>query len=311
MSDKVLAIVGPTAVGKSGVAIRVAKELGGEIVSADSMQIYRGMDIGTAKPSSKERSEIEHHLIDVVGVSDEFSASMYQELAREAISEIVTKSKLPMVVGGSGLYVRAALDDLKFAEGEIGTEIRKKYETDDDREKLEIWNSLKSKDPEAAKKIPYQNHRRVVRALEVIENSGELYSKRLNNWGNRRSVYDTVFVGLRMERERLYKIIDKRVDEMISAGLPEEVNRVTNENSRLSVTAAQALGYKELFNVGQDGLDAAIEEIKRRTRRLAKRQMTWFGRDDRVNWIDTDNKACESVASDIIDLVSRRGFIVR
>jgi len=311
MMEKVLAIVGPTAIGKTAVAIKIAKELDGEIISCDSMQVYRGMDIGTAKPSLRQRSEIRHHLVDVVDVNEEFNVSTYQKMARDAISEISGKSKLPILVGGSGLYMRAVLDDLQFAEGELGSDIRKSYETDNDEEKLELWKSLMKRDPESANRIPYQNQRRVTRALEVIESSGELYSKRLMNWENRRSIYNTFLVGLRMKRERLYERIEERVDEMIHMGLLDEVRKISEENDVISVTAGQALGYKELIGFDSGDLGDVINEIKKRTRHLAKRQMTWFRGDDRINWIEIDEEEEEKIASDIIDLVSRRGFIVR
>jgi len=311
MVKKVLAVVGPTAIGKTTVAIDLAKELDGEIISADSMQVYRGMDIGTAKPSKKQLSEAIHHLIDIVDVSEEFNVSIFQRIAREAIDEICAKTKLPILVGGSGLYVRAAVDDLQFAEGELGSEIRRTYETDNDKEKLELWKRLKKIDPESAKRIPYQNQRRVVRALEVIESSGDPFSKRLIDWENKKSIYNTLFIGLTMAREQLYERIETRVDEMINRGLLDEVNKIVEEDGPMSVTAGQALGYKELLDIDINDLSEAIKEIKKRTRNLAKRQMTWFKRDERINWIEVGKRNESEIVGDIIDLVSRRGFIVR
>src|SRR3990170_8426053 len=245
--QKLLAIVGPTAVGKSAVALEVAKRLNGEIISADSMQVYQGMDIGTAKPSLQELKEVKHHLIDLVTPSQDFSVAEYQKLAREAINEIESRARYPIVVGGSGLYIRAVIDDLKFPQGLVGSPIRLELEKEAALKGGEaLYLELKKLDPEAAKKIHPRNVRRVIRALEVIKVNGGLFSDFQKEWEKRKSVYDLIIVGLDVPRDELFFRIDERIDRQLEAGLLEEVKTLLSQGYGGAITAKQALGYKEL-----------------------------------------------------------------
>lgn len=306
---KALVIVGPTGVGKSGAAIEAAKLLNGEIISADSMQVYIGMDIGTDKPDPIVLKAIPHHLISVVDLSEDFSVARYQEMARAAIREINERGRLPVLVGGSGLYVRAAVDSLEFPAGEISSPFRRRLNKEDPQR---LWQQLKDTDPEAAAKIPAQNVRRVVRALEVMRETGELFSDRYKRWRERESIFNTFFVGLSLNRAILYQRIEMRVDEMMRRGFLDEVKRLVQRGLKDAVTAGQALGYKELIDHldGLSNLDAAVNTIKQRTRQFAKRQLTWFRADPRIHWLSVEDKDAHTVAEEIKELVTAAGFIV-
>jgi tRNA dimethylallyltransferase len=283
----VVAVVGPTASGKTEVAELLALDLPGEIVSADSMQVYRGMDIGTAKPAPGERL-VPYHCLDLVDPGEAYSAARFQRDAREAITSIAARGSWPVVTGGTGLYVRAALDDMAFPPGERDSVVRGRYE--DLARQLgpqALHDLLAERDPASARLLHPNNVRRVVRALEMLD-QGRSYADQASRFSERESIYDACIVGLRMDRERLYARVDARVDDMISGGLVEEVARLLQAGYRHAVTAAQAIGYKELVPVLEEGadLDAAVAEIKRATRRYAKRQMSWFDADPRVAWLD-------------------------
>jgi len=285
--DRVVAVVGPTAVGKTALAEELAIRLGGEIISADSMQVYRMMDIGTAKPRPSDR-HTDYHCIDLADPDQLFSAALYQKVARTAISQVSARGSLPIVAGGSGLYVRAALDDWSFPPGEAESPERQRLEAlarDVGAEGLH--SRLHEIDPESAAIIHPANVRRTMRALEIAAQGGS-YAEQARLFSERRSIYDTVFLGMTMDRQTLYDRIDQRVDAMISAGLVEEVRRLLDAGFREALTAAQAIGYKELVPVieKERELAEAIEGIKRATRRYAKRQLTWFRADRRIRWID-------------------------
>lgn len=286
------AIVGPTAVGKTEVSVGIAPDLNAEIVSVDSMQVYRGMDIGTSKPGLPERRRARFHLLDVVEPDHNFTAAEYKSLACRAIREITARGKLPLLSGGSGLYYRAVVDDLDFTgfggSEDVRRTIREEFEGATDRE---LHSVLESLDPDAAAQIPASNRRRVLRAVEVARHSDRLMSQRQSSWGRYRSPYRLCAVGLEMERELLYRRIDRRVDEMVAAGLLEEVREL--EPSIRGTTAGEALGYKQMLEVidGRADLENAVETVKRRTRNYAKRQMTWFGKDPRIAWFKVEASA--------------------
>jgi len=289
---RVVAVVGPTGVGKTTLAEAVAQHLGGEIVSADSMQVYRGMDVGTAKPSVGERLA-PYHCIDLVDPGEPYSAALFQRDARSAIAGIAVRGALPVICGGTGLYVRAALDDWEFPAGDVGSVSRGRYE----RLATEIGAPglhavLAERDPASAALIHHNNTRRVVRALEMLD-EGASYSSQSVGFSERRSVYDIALVGLTMDRAALYERIDARVDAMLANDLMGEVTRLLDAGYRTGLTAAQAIGYKELVSVVEDGADLqeAVVAIKRATRRYAKRQLTWFRADPRVRWLDVTNMA--------------------
>jgi len=285
----VLAVVGPTAVGKSDLAESLALHLGGEIVSADSMQVYRGMDIGTAKPAPAQRS-VPYHAIDVVDPGAPFSAALYQPLARAAIDGILERRALPVVCGGTGLYLRAALDEMDFPAGEqLGNAEREHYEQyAEEHGALALHGLLAQRDPESAELLHPNNVRRVVRALEMLD-QGVSYAEQAAGFRSPVAHYPgTAWLGLDMDRSALYARIDARVDQMLGSGLLGEVAGLLAAGMREALTSSQAIGYKELVPVLENGapLDEAAAAIKQATRRYAKRQLTWFRGDPRVQWID-------------------------
>jgi tRNA dimethylallyltransferase len=284
----VIAIVGPTAVGKSDLAEDLAMTLGGEIVSADSMQVYRGMDIGTAKTPRGARLA-PYHCIDLVEPGTPYSAALYQRDARAAIEDIATRGLTPVIVGGTGLYVRAALDEMEFPRGDGSCDVRDRIERQLAQLGPEGLHSLLAeRDPAAAELIHPNNARRTVRALEMLETEGVSYADQAAGFATRRDHYPARYVGLTMERAALYARIDARVDQMIDTGLVDEVRGLLDAGYRDAVTAAQAIGYKELVPVIEEGTDLseAVEAIKQASRRYAKRQLTWFRADPRVMWLD-------------------------
>jgi tRNA dimethylallyltransferase len=302
-APEVVAVVGPTAVGKTDLAERLCIELDGEVVSADSMQVYRGMDVGTAKPERPTR--VRYHCIDLVQPGEDYSAALFQRDARRAIEEARARGKLPVVAGGTGLYVRAALDDLEFPPGHARTETRERLEREAADEGAEAMLArLRAVDPESASLIHPNNTRRVIRALELAEH-GESYARMAERFRERRSVYPTTFVGLDMDREHLYQRIDERVDRMISEGLLEEVEDLLRAGLRDALTAAQAIGYKELVPVVEEDrpLERAVEDIKQASRRYAKRQLTWFRRDPRVHWLDVTDLTPDEVLREALGLL--------
>jgi tRNA dimethylallyltransferase len=308
----VVAIVGPTASGKTSLAEHLGAALDGEVVSADSMQVYRGMDIGTAKPPEAAR-RVRHWCVDLVDPGEAYSAAVFQTDARRAIADIQARGKVPIVAGGTGLYVRAALDEMEFPAGEQeANPVRAHYEAlaaDAGPEALHAL--LAARDPESASVIHPNNLRRVVRALEMHD-AGISYAHQLAGFSARRSAYDTSFIGLDVRRERLYELIEARVDAMIAAGLLDEVERLLGAGLREALTASQAIGYKEFVPVIEEGadLDEAIAAVKRATRRYAKRQLTWFHADPRVRWIDvtdlTETQAADA-AMRTLDCESTHG----
>jgi tRNA dimethylallyltransferase len=281
----VAAIVGPTASGKTTLALEVAAELNAEIISVDSMQVYRGMDIGTAKPTEDERASVPHHMIDIVEPDVSLTVAEFQERARAAVADVSGGGRLPLLVGGSGLYFRAVVDPLRFP----GTdpEVRRRLEARAEDEGAEaMYRRLEELDPGAAAHIERQNARRIVRALEVIEITGRRFSDDREAWEEHESIYDLTVVGLDIAREELDRRIDVRVDDMISAGLIEEVKALETAGFRGSLTSPQALGYSQILAYldGELSQQEAVAEIKRRTRRFARRQVSWFKSDPRVEW---------------------------
>lgn len=287
---RVPAIVGPTAVGKTGAAIELAEMLGGEIVSADSRQIYRGMDIGTAKPTDAERARIPHHLIDIVEPSEIYDAARYAADAELAISSLIEAGKQPLVVGGTGFYLESLFEGLFVGPGR-DDEARSDLEARAAAEGApELHRELAQVDPDSALRIHPNDAVRIVRALEVYVSTG----RTLTDWHSepkRTPAFEPVYFGLRMNREALRTRIDVRVDEMMRSGLPDEV-RALVESGRLApgMPAADAVGYREILAAMAHGRSpaSAANEIKTSTKRYAKRQMTWFGAIEGVSWIDMD-----------------------
>lgn len=304
MTPQVIAIVGPTAVGKSAVADLVARDLGSEVVSADAMQVYRGMDIGTAKTPVGERL-VPLNLVDIVDPGETYSAALYQRDARIVIDRLLSEGKSPIICGGTGLYIRAALDEMVFPAGEVGGKTRSRYETIADAEGPEaVFSLLRERDPASAACIHPHNVRRVIRALEMLDD-GVSYSEQRAGFFKPREHYGTLYFGLSMNRERLYARIDRRVDAMMECGLLDEVKRLLCEGAGPALTARQAIGYKELIEAfeGRNTIPDAIETIKRRSRRYAKRQLSWFRRDERIVWLDLDELSIEGAAHHILSSV--------
>lgn len=283
------AIVGPTASGKSATAIALAERINGEIVSADSMMVYRGMDIGTAKPPLKLRQNIPHHLIDILDPWEDCSAALYQRRAAKAISDIFKRGRPPIVVGGTGLYVSAALDDLTFPTASDTREVRRRLENEAaELGEYEMHTRLNKIDPAAAVAINVKNVRRVIRALEVYELTGRKFSESAGAFKKRQAVYDNVvLIGVDYDREELKRRIRVRTERMMEHGWVDEVRRLYSSEQGLSATASQAIGYKTLnkYIDGRLTREEAVEKINRTTAAYAKRQMTWFNADSRVVWL--------------------------
>lgn len=282
---KVIAIVGPTAVGKTSLSIELAKQFNGEIISGDSMQVYRGLDIGTAKVTAEEMEGISHHLIDVRDVDESYSAADFQKAARKAIQEISDRGKLPIIVGGTGLYIQSLLWDYKLGnEGELEDDsLRAKYEAfAEENGNLALWEKLQLTDPLAAEKIHCNNRKKMIRALEVFELTGHSI---LEPKEQPKEFYDSFLIGLNTDRSILYQRINQRVDLMVEQGLLEEAKNLAKNPT---VQAAQGIGYKEFFPYlsGGSSLEAALEEVKLHSRRYAKRQLTWFRNRMSVRWYD-------------------------
>lgn len=299
-----LSIVGPTATGKTVVAVEVAKRLGGEIVSADSMLVYRYMDVGTAKPTAEERQGIPHHMIDIVNPDEAYSVARYQEQAERCIREIASRGKLPLLVGGTGLYVRAVVDRYNFPPGGYDPELRRRLEEEAKTSGAEAMHyRLACIDPEAAGKIHPRNLKRVIRALEIFYLTGRLPSR-----GERKKEgpgYNLVMFGLVLERSLLYRRIEERVDKMLSAGLVEEVRQLLARGYGPELVSMQGLGYKEMvqYLLGRTTLEEAVRLLKRNTRRFAKRQLTWFGRDPQIRWLDVGRyPGKKEIAGEIVRL---------
>jgi len=278
-------IVGATATGKSDLAIEVAKRLHGEIINADSMQLYKGMDIGTAKLSKNERQGIEHHLIDIMTVTEESSVAQYQAQARAKIDELISKGIPAIVVGGTGLYVKAILDELNFPD--TNEEVRARLQRESESTgAMALHAKLAKLDPVAAAAIPAQNARRVIRALEVIELTGKPFTANLPREGSLRYP-DAKQFGLVMDREKLSAIISNRVERMWEKGFISEVEELLTQGLREGKTARAALGYSQIirFIDGEISEEEAKEDTKRATRQYARRQETWFSRDFRIAWL--------------------------
>ncbi len=304
MGTHVIAVVGATATGKSGLAIELARALGGEIVNADSMQLYQGMDIGTAKEPEAARQGVPHHLLDIWPVTQAANVADYQKLARAAIDEIIARGRVPILAGGSGLYVRAALDDLEFPRTDEG--IRARLEEELARVGAAALHArLAGLDPAAAEAILPGNRRRIVRALEVIEISGRPFTATMPAFlANRPAVQ----IGLTLPRPELDLRIAARVDRMWRAGLEAEVRSLAVQGLRDSRTASRALGYQQLLRYldGEWTLEDARLETVKATRRFARRQESWFRRDPRVRWLDASAAVRPGLLDEALHAVSRR-----
>lgn len=299
MSDRpVVAIVGPTAAGKSELGLALARELGGEVINADSMQLYRGMDIGTAKLSVPRRRGVPHHLLDVWSVRETANVADYQKMARDVIDDVRGRGHTPLLVGGSGLYVRAAVDDLEFP----GTDpaVRERLERELASEgATTLHQRLKEADPAAAEAILPSNGRRIVRALEVVELTGGPFTATLPGY---ESFYETVRIGLAVPRDELDRRIERRVNVMWREGFVDEVRALAGDGLREGLTAGRALGYAQVLRYlsGEGDEEQAKAETVRATRKFARRQESWFRRDPRVRWLAYDRDDLTAAALDVV-----------
>lgn len=287
MKKTVIVIVGPTAVGKTGLSVKIAKRFNGEVISGDSMQIYRGMDIGTAKISSEEKQGIPHHMIDIKDPDQTFSAADFQHCVQYYIEDISSRGSIPVIAGGSGLYIQAALFDYHFTDQKRNARVTERLEKQMKEEgAMSLYKRLQEIDPAQAKKIHPNNHRRVIRALEIYETTG----MSMTEWQidqQLTSPYRLLFIGLEMSRELLYRRINERVDNMLENGLLDEV-RVLYENGLENCSSMQAIGYKEFipYFKGEQSLERSVELLKRNSRRYAKRQYTWFKNKLDIPWYE-------------------------
>lgn len=306
MTNILTVILGPTAVGKTELAIELAKKVGGEIVSADSMQIYRYMDIGTAKPTKEEQQGIKHYMIDIIDPDEDFSVANYQVLAKKYIKEVQERNKIPILSGGTGLYINSVCYNYTFSEHDKDEELRQELK----KQALEYGNEylhskLKKFDPISANKIHPNNLRRIIRALEVCLKTGKPFSYYEEMTKKQKSPYELVMIGMTMEREKLYERINRRVEIMIEKGFVEEVKNLLAMGYSKDLNSMQGLGYRQIIEYleGERSLDETINLIARDTRRYAKRQYTWFLRDKSIIWFDVAKEDKKKVIEYIVKMI--------
>ncbi len=284
-------LTGPTAVGKTELSIALAKAVGGEIISADSMQVYRHMDIGSAKIMPEETGGVPHHLIDVLEPTEEFNVVVFQKLARKAAEEIYGRGHIPVLVGGTGFYIQALLYDIDFTENDEDTELRRFLSKLADKEGADaLYERLRAVDPESCENIHKNNVKRVIRAIEFYEKTGRKISAHNKEQRKNESPYRFAYFVLNDSRERIYQRIDKRVDLMMECGLVDEVRALQGLGCHGGMVSMQGLGYKQILSCleGEISMDEAVYLIKRDTRHFAKRQLTWFRREKEVTWVQKD-----------------------
>lgn len=306
--EKVIVIAGPTASGKTGLAVEFALKCNGEIVSADSMQIYRGMDIGTAKPTMEERKGIPHHMLDVVDPDEEFSVAQFQQMAKVCIKDILRRGKVPIVAGGTGLYINSLVYNITFSETIADWDYREHLQKIAlEQGPLVLHEMLQRVDPKSAGRIHPNNVKRVIRALEVFETTGKPISEHQEESRKIKPEYDYRIFGLEVDRDILYRRIEKRTDQMIENGLYEEVEGLLKKGYSPDLVSLQGIGYKEIIMCiqGKCSLDEAIYNIKLGTKHLAKRQMTWFRKTEGLRWINAnepDTWAMLKILSDALNV---------
>jgi len=309
-----LVLVGPTAVGKTALAVKVAQRLQTEIISADSAQVYRCLDIGTAKPSEEEKKAAPHHLIDIVDPDCNFSVADYQQEANKTIRKLWQEKKLPFIVGGTGLYINAVIEGYAFGHKGANRRIREDYEQLAATKGLEnLYEKLQTIDPEAASKIHPNDRKRIIRALEVYDLEGRPISEQVARTSGRKPPYQTVIFGLFMDRESLYERINQRVDSMIESGWLDEIRYLCEKGYGENDPGMQILGYRELlaYFQGKISWEYTIKEIKKQTRNLAKRQLTWFRRNQNIEWLKVTGPEglellTENICFKVQDLVPAR-----
>ena len=305
-------LTGPTAVGKTALSIRLAKAIGGEIISADSMQVYQKMNIGTAKIKTDEMEGIPHYLVDVLDPAEEFHVARFQKMAKEALQNIYEKGKIPLVVGGTGFYIQSLLYDIDFEEEEQDMEYREMlWKMSKEKGNVALHQLLSQKDPVSAKKIHPNNVKRVIRALEFYRLNGYPISEHNEKESKKESPYRFAYFVLNQDRKKLYERIDRRVDLMMEAGLLKEVEDLKEEGYGNSLVAMQGIGYKEIYEYleGSLTLDQAVDLIKKDTRHFAKRQLTWFGREKDVIMIQKEQfETEEKILQHMLEILKQKGI---
>ena len=306
-------LTGPTAVGKTALSINLAKAINGEIISADSMQVYKKMDIGTAKVTPEEMDGVKHYLIDAIEPTEDFHVVRFQKMVLEAMDEIYSKGKIPIICGGTGFYIQAILYDIQFTEQEIDDSYRKSLEDYADEFGNEALHTrLNEVDPESASTIPAANRKRVIRAIEYFHQTGEKFSVHNEREKQRTSPYNFAYFVLNDDRGLLYNRIDKRVDIMMNAGLLDEVKMLLAMGCKPGMTSMDGIGYKEIISYldGNISLEDAVELIKKNSRNYAKRQLTWFRREKEVTWLDkTVLKDDKQLLDYILSQLKEKGII--
>ncbi len=308
-------LTGPTAVGKTALSIALAKAIGGEIISADSMQVYRHMDIGSAKITPEEMEGIPHYLIDVLEPDQEFNVVVFQELAKQAAAEIYSRGHIPIVAGGTGFYIQALVYDIDFTENDEDTAFRRTLEEEAKREGAEaLYERLRAVDPESCESIHAHNIKRVIRAIEFYEKTGKKISEHNREQRQNDSPYNFAYFVLNDDRERIYERINGRVDLMMAQGLVEEVRALRESGCRKEMVSMQGLGYKELLSYleGETSMEEAVYLIKRDTRHFAKRQLTWFRREKEVIWVDKTvfDHDSQKILNFMQDFLREKGIIL-
>ena len=308
-------LTGPTAVGKTALSIALAKAIGGEIISADSMQVYRHMDIGSAKITPEEMEGIPHYLIDVLEPDQEFNVVVFQELAKQAAAEIYSRGHIPIVAGGTGFYIQALVYDIDFTENDEDTAFRRTLEEQAKREGAEaLYERLRAVDPESCESIHAHNIKRVIRAIEFYEKTGKKISEHNREQRQNDSPYNFAYFVLNDDRERIYERINVRVDLMMAQGLVEEVRALRESGCRKEMVSMQGLGYKELLSYleGETSMEEAVYLIKRDTRHFAKRQLTWFRREKEVIWVDKTvfDHESQKILNFMQDFLREKGIIL-
>ena len=307
MDVPLILLAGPTAVGKTKASIGLAKAVDGEIISGDSMQIYRGLDIGTAKITTEEMDGIVHHLIDIKDPTDPFSAAEFKELADAAIADITARGKVPILVGGTGFYINTVLYEYHLGEADTDPEYRKTlFALEEAEGKEALWEKLREVDPKSAEKLHFNDVKRVIRALEVFHATGIPASMRQQNVDKKKMRYDALYFALNLPREVLYDRINRRVELMVEEGLEAEVRRALDGGVPEDATSMISLGYREMIQYikGEIPLERAIELIQRNTRHFAKRQLTWFRHDENIHWIEKEGKRDEEIEEEILKAVA-------
>lgn len=312
--NNLVVLTGPTAVGKTDISIELAKKINGEIISADSIQVYKHMNIGSAKITESEMQGIKHYLIDVLNPDEEFNVHVFQQMAKQSIGEIYAKGKVPIIVGGTGFYIQSVLYDINFDTTDDSHEYRHYLESlAEEKGNKHLHEMLEKIDPEASQNIHYNNVKRVIRALEYNHDTGKLISEHNNEQRQNQSPYNFVYFVLNDDRELLYSRINSRVDKMVQAGLIEEVKDLMSMGYGSELVSMQGIGYKEIADYLENKLvlEDTIELIKKNTRHFAKRQMTWFRRERDVTMIDWQqfNYDKEKILNEMLMILQKRNII--